>query len=145
MQGHTLCYVSDFQRLQKFVAQLGLRDTGLATSRVENSMQDCLTRLHALDGFGVLAHVDGPKGLEVEMPGAPPHKGDIINHSALLGIELKHATSAISYGVNDPDPVRRGLGRARNNKRRRSRGSGARAELGFPYAGGARPQRRRCE
>lgn len=113
MQGHLLCYLPDLQRLGQFMAQLGVRDAGTPTSRVENSMVDCLTRLQALDGFGVLAHVDGPKGLEVEIPGAPPHKGDIINHPALLGIELKNASSTISYGINDPDAVRRGLGRAR--------------------------------
>jgi ABC-type lipoprotein export system ATPase subunit/histidinol phosphatase-like PHP family hydrolase len=113
MQGHLLCYLPDVERLGQFMAQLGVRDAGTATSRVENSMLDCLTRLQSLDGYGVLAHVDGPKGLEVEMPGAPPHKGDIINHPALLGIELKNASSTISYGVNDPDAVRKGLGRAR--------------------------------
>lgn len=113
MQGHLLCYLPDFQRLHQFMSQLGVRDSGLPTSRVENSMLDCLTRLQPLGGFGVLAHIDGPKGLETEMPGAPPHKSDIINHAALLGIELKNASSTISYGVNDPDAVRKGLGRAR--------------------------------
>lgn len=113
MQGHLLCYLADVQRLGQFMAQLGVRDAGTPTSRVENSILDCLNRLQALDGFGVLAHVDGPKGLEVEIPGAPPHKADIISHPALLGIELRNPSSTISYGVNDPDPVRKSLGRAR--------------------------------
>jgi ABC-type lipoprotein export system ATPase subunit len=113
MQGHLLCYLPDVQRLNQFIAQLGVRDAGTPTSRVENSMLDCLNKLEAFDGFGVLAHVDGPKGLEVEMPGAPPHKGDIINHPALLGIELKNASSTISYSIYDSDNVRKGLGRGR--------------------------------
>jgi ABC-type Mn2+/Zn2+ transport system ATPase subunit/histidinol phosphatase-like PHP family hydrolase len=113
MQGHLLCYLPDLPRLQQFLAQLTVRDAGLATSRVENAMLDCLHRLRTLDGFAVLAHVDGPKGLETEMPGAAPHKGDIINHPALLGIELRSASSTISYGINDPDPVRKSLGKAR--------------------------------
>ncbi|MEL1250726.1 TrlF family AAA-like ATPase [Aurantiacibacter gilvus] len=115
LQGHLLCYLPDFTTLSTFVAQLIIHDKGTSTSRVENSMVDCLHRLQAFGGFGVLAHVDGPKGLEREVPGAPPHKADIIRHPALLGIELKNATSDIAYSINDPDPVRQGLGKIRSD------------------------------
>jgi energy-coupling factor transporter ATP-binding protein EcfA2 len=64
-------------------------------------------------GFSILAHVDGEKGLETELPGNPPHKQDIICHPALLGIELKRADSVISYSDTDPDADRKALGRQR--------------------------------
>ena len=114
MQGHLLCYLPSLQALTTFYSQLSVRDVGLATSRVDNPMVECLAKIHALQGFGVLAHVDGPKGLEIEVPGAPPFKADIINHPALLGIELKNAASDISYSVNDQDNVRKGLGKTRS-------------------------------
>jgi len=113
MQGHLLCYLPTSDLLKQFFAQLSVRDQGTPTSRVENSMLDCLNRLAAVGGFGVLAHVDGPKGFEFEVPGAAPHKADIINHRALLGLELKNANCDISYCVNDPNPVRRSLGNPR--------------------------------
>ncbi|PHR21613.1 MAG: PHP-like protein [Sphingopyxis sp.] len=114
MQGHLLCYLPTLQALTTFYSQLTVRDVGLATSRVDNPMVECLAKIHALQGFGILAHVDGPKGLEIEVPGAPPYKADIINHPALLGIEMKNAASGISYSVNDQDNVRKGLGKTRS-------------------------------
>lgn len=47
MQGHLLCYLPDLRSLQQFHAQLTVRDSGNATSRVENSMIDCLNKLQA--------------------------------------------------------------------------------------------------
>lgn len=116
MQGHLLCYLPSLDALKTFYAQLTVRDHGLPNSRVDNSMIDCLGKLEALKGFAVLAHVDGPKGFEIEVPGAPPHKADIIRHPALLAIELKSAASDISYGVSDPDTVRKGLGKLRSQQ-----------------------------
>ena len=40
------------------------------------------------------------------MPGFSPHKADVICHPALLGIEVKQASSPISYSDGDPDPDR---------------------------------------
>lgn len=76
-------------------------------------MVDCLGKAHALGGFGILAHVDGPKGLETEMPGGSQHKADIICHPGLLAIELKNASSLIAYAEADPDSIRIGMGRDR--------------------------------
>lgn len=112
-QGHLLCYLPDLDALQRFHAQLTVRDRSTPNSRVENSMIDCLNRLEPLGGFGILAHVDAPKGLDREVPGANPHKVDIVCHPALLGLELKNASSDISFGTDDPDPVRAGIGRER--------------------------------
>lgn len=120
MQGHLLCYLPDFASLQRFYLELTVRDFGLANSRVENSMVDCLSKLQDFNGFGILAHVDGPKGLEVEMPGGSPHKADILCHPALFGFELKNASSDVSYGPTDPDKTRRQFGIER---RERSGGS----------------------
>jgi hypothetical protein len=69
--------------------------------------------MHALGGFGILAHVDAEKGFETENPGASPHKVDVICHSALLGIELRNSASAISYADIDPEADRARAGRAR--------------------------------
>jgi hypothetical protein len=38
---------------------------------------------------------------------------DVLSHPALLGVELKHATSTISYSDNDPEPQRVQMGRER--------------------------------
>lgn len=112
-QGHLLCYLPDLPTLQRFHAQLTIRDAGTGNSRVENSMVDCLNRLATMNGFAILAHVDGPKGLDREVPGASPHKIDIVSHAALVAIELKNAASDITFGVDDPDPVRASIGRER--------------------------------
>lgn len=112
-QGHLLCYLPDADSLQAFHSQLALRDRGNGNSRVENSMIDCLNRLVPLNGFGVLAHVDGPKGLDTEVPGGSPHKVDIVCHPALLAIELKSAASQISFATSDPEKSRAAIGKAR--------------------------------
>lgn len=125
-QGHLLCYLPDLESLTRFHAQLTLHDRGTATSRVDNSMTDCLARAAALGGFGILAHVDGPKGLEKEVPGATPHKADIVGHPALLGIELKSAASDITYCPRDPDQVRASLGNTRRQRLGEASGSLAR-------------------
>jgi len=64
-------------------------------------------------GFAILAHVDGGKGLETEVPGSPPHKRDIICHAALLGMELKRGDSEVSFSDLDPNADRKLLGRQR--------------------------------
>lgn len=113
VQGHLLCYLPDIERLQTFHSQLTLHDRDTANSRVENSMVDCLNRLLPLGGFGILAHVDAPKGLDTEMPGGSPHKADIVGHPALLAIELKSAASTITFTARDPDNVRAAMGKDR--------------------------------
>lgn len=112
-QGHLLCYLPDLTTLRRFHAQLSVHDSGTPNSRVENSMIDCLNRIEPLGGFAILAHVDAPKGLDREIPGGNPHKIDIVCHPALLGIELKNATSNISFSADDPDNVRAEIGRTR--------------------------------
>jgi hypothetical protein len=87
-QGHLLCYLRDADALQRFYSRLGIADRGTADSRCQNSLLDCLDELERAGAFGILAHVDGPKGLEVEMPGHSPHKNDVLCHAALLGISL---------------------------------------------------------
>lgn len=112
-QGHLLCYLPTLEALHRFHGQLTIVDRGRPTSRCQQSILDCLNLLPPLGGFGMLAHVDAPSGFEVETPGASPHKFDVICHPALLGIELKHATSQISYAEGDPDPERVRMGRER--------------------------------
>lgn len=115
-EGHLLCYLPKYESLQRFHAQLNIADRGTPNSRCRNGMLDCLEKLCALGGFAMLAHVDAPGGVENEVPGASPHKVDILSHRALLGIELKDAKSVISYSDHDPDAVRVRIGRERNRR-----------------------------
>jgi PHP family Zn ribbon phosphoesterase len=115
-QGHLLCYFDSLQTLRRFHGQLSLADSGLPNSRCQQSMLDCLNLVQALHGFSVLAHVDAPSGFEAEMPGASPHKADILSHPALLGIELKSSSSVVAYSTTDTDSVRAGLGEERNRR-----------------------------
>jgi ABC-type cobalamin/Fe3+-siderophores transport system ATPase subunit len=79
-------------------------------------MLECLNLAEELGGFGILAHVDAPSGFEVQVPGASPHKADVLCHPALLGMELKTASSVVSYGPNDPDHSRAKLGEERTKR-----------------------------
>lgn len=113
LQGHLLCYLPTLAALRKFHGQISIVDSGLQTSRCQESILDCLNLLLNLDGFGVLAHVDAPSGFETEVSGASPHKVDVLCHPALLGIELKNAETSISYSDTDPDQERVRIGRER--------------------------------
>jgi ABC-type lipoprotein export system ATPase subunit len=115
-EGHLLCYLPNHEGLQRFHAQLTIVDRRTPNSRCQNAILDCLDKLYALGGFAVLAHVDGPGGLEIEVPGSSPHKVDILCHRALLGIELKNAKSTISYSDHDPDAGRVRIGQERNGR-----------------------------
>jgi energy-coupling factor transporter ATP-binding protein EcfA2 len=112
-QGHLLCYLPDMQALQQFHGRLQFAERGTPNSRCNKSMFECLEICLGLRGFSVLAHVDSDKGFEKEVPGAAPHKGDVISHAALLGIELKRGQSDVSYSVDDPDAGRRNMGAQR--------------------------------
>jgi DNA repair ATPase RecN len=112
-QGHLLCYVPTLDALRKLHGQLSIVDSGKPTSRCQQSILECLNMLTPLGGFGILAHVDVPSGFEIEVPGASPHKADVLCHPALLAIELKQATSPISYADGDPDANRARIGRER--------------------------------
>lgn len=112
-QGHLLCYLPSIENLRRFHGQLNIVDRGTQTSRCQQSMLECLNLLTAQDGFAILAHVDSPSGFEVEVPGASPHKYDVLCHRALLGMELKLATSIVSFSDIDPDAARAQMGRER--------------------------------
>lgn len=111
--GHLLCYFPTLEALTRFHTQLVLVDRDTPNSRCSNGVVDILNLVKNSKGFAVLAHVDGGKGLETELPGNPPHKQDIICHPALLGVELKRGDSAVSYSDQDPDAARKSLGRQR--------------------------------
>jgi DNA repair ATPase RecN len=112
-QGHLLCYVPTVDALRRLHGQLNIVDRGKDTSRCQQSLLSCLDLLSQLGGFGILAHVDIASGFETEHPGGSPHKADVLCHPALLAIELKHATSSISYADGDPDGDRVRMGRER--------------------------------
>jgi ABC-type lipoprotein export system ATPase subunit len=109
-QGHLLCYLPDIASLQQFHGRLQFADRQTQNSRCNTSVFECLQECHSLKGFAILAHVDSDKGYEKEVPGAGLHKTDVISHPGLLGIELKHATSDVSYGEDDPDVGRKNMG-----------------------------------
>jgi hypothetical protein len=124
-QGHLLCYFPTLAILRRFHGQLSVVDAGTANSRCQQSMLECLVLTQSLGGFAILAHVDAPSGFETQVPGASPHKADVLCHPALLGMELKTAMSVISYAAGDSDPVRASLG----NERARRLGLGSRQFL----------------
>lgn len=105
-QGHLLCYFETLAALKRFHGRLTVMDSGRPNSRVQQAMIECLNLAQEQGGFCILAHVDGPSGFDTEVPGASPHKADVLTHPALLGIELKSATSTISYSLTDPDSNR---------------------------------------
>lgn len=111
--GHLLCYFATINDLTRFYNQLTIVDHALPDSRCQQTILECLNLMLPLGGFGILAHVDAEKGFEKQVPGASPHKVDILCHSALLGIELKSAKSDISYAHGDPDPNRVKIGQDR--------------------------------
>lgn len=113
-QGHLLCYFENLAALQRFHGRLTVMDSGLSTSRVQQSIIECLNLTADQNGFCILAHVDGPSGYEIVVPGASAHKLDVLSHPALLGIELKSAKSDISYALDDPDAGRSQLGKQRS-------------------------------
>lgn len=112
-QGHLLCYLPTVDALQKFYGRLTVRDKGKDTCHCTQSMTDCLDLLAEQQGFGVLAHVDLPKGFEGANPTSTPFKLSVLTHPSLLGIELSTAAVAISYADSDPDAARRALGSTR--------------------------------
>ena len=112
-QGHLLCYLPTFDALQTFFGRLNLADRGASNSRCQTSILECLQLLERMDAFGILAHVDAPSGFEAKNPGNTPHKRDVLCHRALSGIELKSASSPISYADTDPNTERAGIGNAR--------------------------------
>lgn len=112
-QGHLLCYLPSLDDLRSFHAKLSIADRNTPNSRCQQQILDCLNLLEPLGGFGILAHVDIKSGFEIENPGASPHKVDVLVHPALLGIELKDASSDISYSESDPDATRAKFGRDR--------------------------------
>jgi hypothetical protein len=112
-QGHLLAYFPDLKSLQLFYGKLDLADRGTNQSRSNTGILDCLKIAEACGGFCVLAHVDGDGGLETVVPGYPPHKSDLICHSALLGLELRNAQSTVSYSAIDPDADRASIGQKR--------------------------------
>lgn len=112
-QGHLLAYLPSLEALQRFHGRLNIVGRGTQDSRCQNALVDCLNLLQANSGFGVLAHVDVAAGFEVENSGASPHKLDVLCHCALLGIELKSASSVLSYSEGDPDQDRARMGEKR--------------------------------
>jgi energy-coupling factor transporter ATP-binding protein EcfA2/histidinol phosphatase-like PHP family hydrolase len=113
VQGHLLCYLPSVEALKSFYGQLNIVDHGLPNSRCQQSMLECLNLVAQQGGFAVLAHVEAPAGYEHDNPGASPHKYDVLCHRALLGIELKKATSDVSFSEADSDTSRQQIGRER--------------------------------
>lgn len=115
-QGHLLCYLPDLEALRSFYSRLPIADRGTQNSRCQTGISECLTTAYELGGFGVLAHIDAPKGYEIEVPGNAPHKVDVLCHPGLLGIELKSGISEIAYSDQDPNSHRAAIGNERINR-----------------------------
>ena len=114
-EGHLLVYFGNVSDLRAFYGKLDIAGQGTGDSRCQTSLLECLKKIDSNKGFAILAHVDSDGGFEKKVPGAPPHKGDIISHPSLLGIELQSAASTISFGESDPDLQRRAFGNSRTS------------------------------
>jgi hypothetical protein len=112
-QGHLLVFFRDLEKLQKYFGSLDIVDSDISTSRCQNSMLDCLKRINSRDGFAILAHVDGERGLEKQIEGYPPHKSDILFEAALHGFEILAAQSEVFYSARDTDTNRAEIGKKR--------------------------------
>lgn len=112
-QGHLLVYFENQEELGNFYGKLSFAGRGGKDSRCQTAILDCLRLIDPSKGFGILAHVDGGGGFEEVVPGYSPAKSDVISHQALLGIELRSATSTISYSSSDPEPLRAEFGKKR--------------------------------
>lgn len=108
-----LCYFAEIDSLQKFFGRLNIVDRDKPISRCQEGILECLNHVSQLNGFAILAHVDGPSGYERETPGNSPHKIDVMCHQALLGIELKALPSDVYYSTADTDPQRINIGNER--------------------------------
>ena len=114
--GHLLCYLESIEDLEKFYSRIQIADRHTKNSRCQTSLFECLNILDSLSGFGVLAHVDAESGFESQNPGNQPHKIDVLCHPALLGVELKNASSSIYYSDIDSDANRTAAGRERSKR-----------------------------
>ena len=112
-EGHLLVYFATGDDLSSFYGKLTFAGKGTANYRCQSSLLECLNKIDSTRGYAILAHVDAEGGLEKKIQGTPPHKRDLITHPSLLGIELRSASSDISYADLDPDPDRRSLGQER--------------------------------
>jgi len=112
-QGHLLVYFDAYEHLERFHGKLSFGDRGTQTSRCQTGILECLKAIDGAHGFAVLAHVDGNGGFEKTLSGFPPYKGDVLASPSLLGLELKEATSVVSYGASDPEQQRVQLGNKR--------------------------------
>jgi energy-coupling factor transporter ATP-binding protein EcfA2 len=112
-QGHLLVYFEAVEDLEALYGKLDIADRGKPDSRCKTSMFQCLELIDPKKGFAILAHVDADGGLEKEVQGYPPHKYDIISHPSLLGIELRNASSDVSFSESDPVSQRADFGRKR--------------------------------
>ena len=112
-EGHLLVYFGNVADLRAFFGKLDFAGQDTGDSRCQTSVLECLKKIDPTKGFAILAHVDADGGFEKKVPGSPPHKGDVIKHPALLGIELQSAASTISFADSDPDAQRRAFGKNR--------------------------------
>jgi ABC-type cobalamin/Fe3+-siderophores transport system ATPase subunit len=115
-EGHLLVYFNSFDHLAEYIGRLEIVGKGTPDSRCQTGMLDCLKRIDPTRGFAILAHVDGEGGLEERLSGYSAHKADILSEAALLAIELRAASSDISYSDHDPNQHRATIGRTRASR-----------------------------
>ena len=114
-EGHLLVYFRATELLERFYGRLDLAGRGTHDSRCQTGMIQCLELIDPRDGFAILAHVDGPGGLEVCEPRLTPHKTDILIHRSLVGVEVRSATSDVSYAEGDSDVQRAAIAKKRRD------------------------------
>jgi len=103
--GHLLIYAPTIEALNTVYGRLGIEtEPGTGAKKVcNNTIIQCLDFASAVGGFGIAAHIDLDSGFEHYTHGYTPHKAIILNHKALLGLEIAGISAANWF--TDVDPV----------------------------------------
>ena len=112
-QGHLLLYFPTFENLDDFFGKI---DISKDRKSCFKGFVECLELAEKYDGFGVAAHIDGPKGFETEIQSYNPDKENIIKHPNLLGLEIVKKDSSKFYSISDSEIERINFLKKRNKE-----------------------------
>ncbi|REL38491.1 PHP domain-containing protein [Rhodohalobacter sp. SW132] len=118
-QGHLLVYFPTFKNLDDFFGKIDVSEDRKTCFK---GFVECLELAGIYDGFGVAAHIDGPKGFETEIKNYNPDKENIIKHPNLLGLEIVKKDSSKFYTINDTEIERINFLKKRNKELSKEKG-----------------------
>jgi hypothetical protein len=112
-QGHLLAYAPTLKQLERFYGKLNISDDRKTCSQ---TMEQCLSLIGSLGGFGIAAHIDLSTGLDGMHPRFDLFKEAVLTHEHLLGLEISNVSAAHWYSDRDDNPDRRRLHSLRAKK-----------------------------